>query len=171
MFKRFALTILIVFTVTTLAFGHGSICSSQKTSYDNAKTSYSAAKTAHENAKKQAAGNIAQDTAQGAAQGAVAGAMAGGVATAPTGGAGAIPGAGIGAVIGGASSAVGSAVGNGINIWRLGQAKNKAKKDCDNAYYAWSNCMWSHIQNFHYSAGGSGSQKPDHSHSVPSNGC
>lgn len=171
MFKRFALTILIVFTVTTLAFGHGSICSSQKTSYDNAKSSYSAAKTAHENAKKQAAGNIAQDTAQGAAQGAVAGFMAGAAATVPAGGSGAIPGLGIGLVIGGSSSAVGSAVGNAINIWRLGRAKGKAKDDCDDAYHAWSNCMWSHILNLHYSASGSGSQQPDHSHSVAENGC
>ena len=168
MFKRFALTILIIFTVTTLSFGHGSICSTEKTSYDNAKSSYSTAKTAHENAKKQAAGNIAQATVQGAAQGAAAGFMAGAVSTA---GPGAIPGLGIGAVISGTSSAVGSAVGNGINIWRLGRAKGKAKDDCDDAYYAWSNCMWSHIQNFHYSASGSGSQQPDHSHSVPSNGC
>lgn len=171
MFKRFALTILIVFTVTTFAFGHGSICSTEKTSYDNAKSNYSAAKTAHENAKKQAAGNIAQDTVEGAVTGAAAGGMAGGLATAPAGGAGALPGAGIGGVIGGASSALGSTVGNGIKIWRLGRAKARAKTACDNAYYSWSNCMWSHIQNFHYSASGSGSQQPDHSHSVPSNGC
>ena len=144
------------------------MCSRSRGEYDRAKKAHSDAKAEWQRAKDNQLGDVAVAAA------ATAAGLTALVTTAPVGGIGAVPAAGIGGVAGGISGTVGGIVVTSANIWRLGRKKDEAKRDCENKYSAWANCMWRHIQSFHYSASGTSSPsqgEADHTHSVPPSSC